>query len=232
MLRRVEFNGRKSASDPNAWSIRQTAVYHQFQVETQSDETDRLCSIRDNKSIFLFIAPSKNAEQHIGQLLERSQLSPWDLQRLLVADTLKGWSDYMACLNAELDKQSERIVAADVGPKTENLPALTDIYITFEDRQELKKLQNFIHDIKLILPATLQTLKRIREQCEKNYSRNTMTTSEKMSFDMTMEEFDEYIVEAELYVDRAAALENRARSTTKLVSTSKKCPLLIIFDAN
>jgi hypothetical protein len=47
-----------------------------------------------------------------------------------------------------------------------------------------------------------------------------------------MEEFDEYIVEAELYVDRAAALENRARSTTKLVSTSKKCPLLIIFDAN
>lgn len=175
---------------------------------------------KHKKSMFILIAPSKNAEACIGQCLDPSQISPWDVQRLLVADSLRGWSDYMACLNAELDKQSQRIVDATithVDTKAENLPALTDIYITFEDRQELKKLQNAIHDLQLTLPTALQNIECIQKQCRKVYNINGMRTAERMSFDITMEEFDEYIIEAKLHVERAKALENRAKSTTKLV---------------
>lgn len=224
MLRRVEFNGRKALDDPNAWSVRQTAVYHRFQSSKEIFATEPGKASRvdnRNKSMFIFIAPSKNAEAHIGKCLDPSQMSPWDVQRLLVADSLRGWSDYMACLNAELDKQSQRIVDANithVDTKAENLPALTDIYITFEDRQELKKLQNAIHDLQLTLPTALQNIECIQKQCKKAYNADNMHNAERVNFDTTMEEFDEYIIEAKLHVDRAKALEDRAKSTTKLVS--------------
>jgi hypothetical protein len=114
--------------------------------------------------------------------------------------------------------QSELIVCADPGPKTENLAPLTNIYITFADRQQLKTLQDDIHDLQVIMPTMLKTLKRVQAQFRVSYDRNTMSLAENMELDSTIEEFDEYINEAEMFVERAKDLEGRAKSTTKLVS--------------
>jgi hypothetical protein len=114
--------------------------------------------------------------------------------------------------------QSQRIVCADPGSKTENLAPLTNIYITFADRQELKTLQDDIHDLQVIMPNMLHTLKRVHAQCRMSYNRNTISLAEKIDFDSIIEEFDEYINEAEMFVERAKDLEGRAKSTTKLVS--------------
>ena len=95
---------------------------------------------------------------------------------------------------------------------------MTNIYITFADRQQLKTLQDDIHDLQVIMPTMLRTLKRVQAQFRVNYDRNTMSLAEKMDLDSTIEEFDEYINEAEMFVERAKDLEGRAKSTTKLVS--------------
>jgi hypothetical protein len=102
MLRRVELHGRGPSKGPSSWSIRQTAVYHRYEYSFAGHERP--------KSMFLFIAPSKNAEGQISQCLENtmdetSPIYPWDVQSLLVADSLKGWMDYMACLETELKRK-------------------------------------------------------------------------------------------------------------------------------
>jgi hypothetical protein len=113
--------------------------------------------------------------------------------------------------------QSQRIVCADPGSKTENLAPLTNIYITFADRQELKTLQDDIHDLQVIMPNMLKTLRRTRAQCRMSYNGSSMSLAEKINFNSTIEEFDEYINEVGMFVERARNLESRVKSTTKLV---------------
>ena len=113
MLRRVEYNRRKPLTDRNSWSVRQTAIYHQLSssevssMPREGKAKQTFCT--QNKSIFLLISPSKNANEHLHKCYELSCASPWILQRLLVADSLSGWSDYMACLEAELKTQASSI---------------------------------------------------------------------------------------------------------------------------
>ncbi|KAF4626595.1 hypothetical protein G7Y89_g11565 [Cudoniella acicularis] len=220
MLRRVEYNRRKPATDRNAWSVRQTAVYHQLSSSENSsilrERKAEKSFCTQNKSIFLLISPSKNANEHIHKCYEFSCVSPWIVQRLLVADSKL----YQLLISAKANyiAQSQRIVCADPGLKTENLTPLTNIYITFADQQELKTLQDDIHDLQLIMPTMLKTLKRVRAQFRMSCDRNTMSLAEKINFDSTTEEFDEYINEAEIFVERVKDLEGRAKSTTKLIS--------------
>jgi hypothetical protein len=102
MLRRAETNGRGGMEGQKEWSIRQTAVYHRLQSSTD----------RQKKPIstFLLISVSPNAQVQLAEVLERSiqdefYVSPWNVQRLLVADSLKGWPDYMASLEKQLKTQ-------------------------------------------------------------------------------------------------------------------------------
>lgn len=108
MLRRVELNGRAQTDDDNPWSIRQTAVYHKLstpKVQNASSPMDQA------KSTFLIVAPSENAESQFAQCLNQSKeeegvsLSPWNVHRILVADSLRGWMDYMAYLEKRLKDQ-------------------------------------------------------------------------------------------------------------------------------
>jgi hypothetical protein len=107
MLRRAELNGRAITEGESEWSIRQTAVYHKLM--TSSQET--VSSMMEFDSTFLLIAPSENAEWQVGKYLNQcvseyaSMPSSWNIHRILIADSLRGWMDYMASLEARLKRQ-------------------------------------------------------------------------------------------------------------------------------
>lgn len=117
VLRRVELNGREETEGGHGpWSIRQTAVYHKFFPEGQfsSDSSGELAkknSFGPSKSMFLLLAPSSNVEWMFSSCLDQSRpdelslLSPWNVHRILIADSLQGWMDYMASLEKRLKHQ-------------------------------------------------------------------------------------------------------------------------------
>lgn len=105
MLRRVERNNRANANGESPWSIRQTAVYNRLTTKPADD-----AAAGKSKSMFLFVAPSPNVEQQLGQCLEQSlsnedAISPWNVQRILVADSMRNWMEYMAYLEEQLREQ-------------------------------------------------------------------------------------------------------------------------------
>jgi hypothetical protein len=61
-------------------------------------------------SRFLIIAPSENAEFKIARHLEqaalsKSSISPWNIHRIIIFDSLAGWQDYMASIESRLWQQ-------------------------------------------------------------------------------------------------------------------------------
>ena len=107
MLRRVELNGRAITKGESEWSIRQTAVYHKLMISSQ----ETVSSMINFDSTFLLIAPSENAEWQMGRYLNQrvseygGMPSSWNIHRILIADSLRGWMDYMASLEARLKRQ-------------------------------------------------------------------------------------------------------------------------------
>jgi hypothetical protein len=107
MLRRVELHDARPGYD-NPWSIRQTAVYHKLSVPKNDAKGQRMT---EAKSMFLLVAPSKNAGSVLSECLSNSTtkesdaMSPWSIHRILVADSLRGWMDYMAYLEKRLKEQ-------------------------------------------------------------------------------------------------------------------------------
>lgn len=217
ILRRVELNGRVLTEGQSPWSIRQTAVYHRLHF----NENDSVESLQDVKSTFLLIAPSHNAEQRLRQQLElsnRCTIVSCNIQRLLVADSLRGWMDYMAWLETQLKEQSNKIVFARVGTREKHLSPVMDFNINFMDRQALKLLEDSITDLQIILPTCLSTVVRIREQCQKCCNMNYSNTKKKCNCDQVLVQFDEHIKELELYVMRVDVLRDKAKCIAQLLS--------------
>jgi hypothetical protein len=112
MLRRVELNGRATIKGESEWSIRQTAVYHKLKSSNQEAGSNKL----EFDSTFLLIAPSENAEWQMGRYLNQCTSenvgipSPWNIHRILIADSLRGWMDYMATLEARLKRQVRHVI--------------------------------------------------------------------------------------------------------------------------
>jgi hypothetical protein len=101
VLRRVELHHRVIPDDQSPWSIRQTAVYHKLNIPSD---------FKQFSSMFILIAPSQKLESRLSQSLEVSKLDdraigPWNVHRLLIADSLSGWMDYMAWLEEGLREQ-------------------------------------------------------------------------------------------------------------------------------
>jgi len=80
----------------------------------------------------------------------------------------------------------------------------------------LKILEDSIIDLEVILPTMLSTIIRIREQCKRQTV--SLGEAEECFLEQIMEEFDEYVREAEVLVKRAKTLKETARSTAQLVS--------------
>lgn len=114
-LRRVEENGRDGVEGGFPWSVRQTTVYHKFSITRDSSRkhTDILSKTKisqPSKSTLVLVAPSPNAEWAFSNCLDQNHrdqipLSPWNIHRILIADSLPGWVDYMAYLESRLKEQ-------------------------------------------------------------------------------------------------------------------------------
>ena len=100
---------------------------------------------------------------------------------------------------------------------TENLSTLTNFKINFADRQDLKIVEDAVIDLGVILPTSLSTIIRIKDQCQVSADRMKMSQEESFDFDSMMEEFEEYIREARQLVDRSKSLKESVSSTTQLV---------------
>jgi hypothetical protein len=98
------------------------------------------------------------------------------------------------------------------------LAPLTDFQINFADRQELKNLEDEALDLQVILSTMLKTITRIRDHCKKSCQDLPMTKMEQQYLDLIIEEFDEYIREAETCLERCKILQRKANSTIQLVS--------------
>jgi len=101
VLRRAELHHRVVPDDQSPWSIRQTAVYHRLNASPD---------FKQSSSTFILIAPSQMLESQLSQSLELSKLDEraigaWNVHRLLIADSLSGWIDYMAWVEEGLREQ-------------------------------------------------------------------------------------------------------------------------------
>lgn len=109
VIRRVELNGRVMQEGQSPWSIRQTAVYHQYKRRTSPSNEPSA----DSTSVFLLISPSNSLDKQIIQSCgtnrpEGRGSSMSSLHGLLVSDALKAWMDYMAWLEVQMKEQVRR----------------------------------------------------------------------------------------------------------------------------
>ncbi|EON60848.1 CMGC/CDK protein kinase [Coniosporium apollinis CBS 100218] len=231
ILRRAELNHRMLTEGQSPWSVRQTAVYHKLGInpnETMSSASAHSSPLsRRSRSTFLLIAPSQSLEKQLAQSLEMGisnecAVAQCNVHRLLVADSLGGWTEYMAWLEERLSDQSNRMVFAKVGTEKEYLSPLTDFNINFIDRQTLKLLEDSVIDLEIILSTMLNTIVGIREHCRKcceRYCREERKGD--CDCDQIVEEFDEHVKEVDLHVRRVKLLRERAKSTTQLEKSTK-----------
>ncbi len=98
---------------------------------------------------------------------------------------------------------------ATVGNEKENLSPLTDININFEDRQELKIVEDKVLDLQIILPTMLETIAGIEDQCRRFSAAPCLEI---------LGEFDEYVREVKMLIERAKTLKQMSKSTAQLVS--------------
>lgn len=108
-----------------------------------------------------------------------------------------------------------------VGIATETLAGLADYIINFEDRQNLKILEDSIMDLLIILPTMVKTIKDIRRQCEayckRRKERPAVSIEEVAELESILDELDEYANDMTSHLERATSLNQKAKSTTQLV---------------
>jgi hypothetical protein len=108
VFRRVELHNRELEEGQSPWSIRQTGVYHKLNASPGSGDSPG--SPEQSSSMFILVAPSKIFEAQVSQLLELTMsddaaIRPWNIYRLLIADSLSGWLNYMTWLEGALKSQ-------------------------------------------------------------------------------------------------------------------------------
>jgi hypothetical protein len=239
VLRRAELHGRDLIEGQSPWSIRQTAVYHQYRWDANP--------IGNSRSVFLLIAPSAWVEKQLLRCLDIGNehlhaVSPSSVQSILVADSLRGWMRYMSWLEGELNEKVRLMLSAPGGvliltsvmkstrmvftrPGSRNP---TNLEISVEDSQVLKTLDDSVTDLQVILSTLLSTVRSIQQECQlccqmECYNRGSTGDCDRLS-----EQFDQYIKELETFDQRAAILRDKATSAAKLVCCGHASHLIFI----
>ncbi|KAJ8067309.1 hypothetical protein OCU04_004664 [Sclerotinia nivalis] len=215
VLRQAELNNRR---EDVPWSIRQTAVYHAINSPVTPDLRQQNLG---PESRFLLLCPTKHAKSQLDRCLQggvpgNSYILSWNVHRILVADSLSGWMDYMANIEEKLRYQSNQIMSTSVlsGDHTSTI-----LQVNFDNRQDLKYLEDLVMNLELILPNMQATIMRIRDQCQEYHqeAKNSMTANEEGALYSILQEFNEYINQANLHVQRATVLRKKIASTGQLL---------------
>jgi hypothetical protein len=105
-------------------------------------------------------------------------------------------------------------MVSDIASNIQDQPP--ERYFSIEDRLSLSQLEESTTDLILILQTMVNNLARIRDQLNKNcavYCGNRSACS----CQCMVEEYKEYIYQAEVNLNRAEVLRTRFQSTAKLV---------------
>jgi hypothetical protein len=108
-------------------------------------------------------------------------------------------------------------VLATVGTDKINFSPLTDFKIDFEDRQELKIIEDYVLDLEVILPGMLDSITGVRDQCVLNLTSYDHEDDQRYEMEAIIEELNEYIGEVKMHIERAKNLKDKANSTAQLV---------------
>ncbi|PKY07200.1 hypothetical protein P168DRAFT_90161 [Aspergillus campestris IBT 28561] len=206
VIRRVERNNRPVKNGECPWSIRQTGIYHRLAYEAVGSQ---------HKSTFILVAPSSIVDDEITKSLAQHHcadgvMNPaFAVHERLVLDSLRGWMDYMAWLESEVKQDSNRVIVSKMGTH--------EIHFNANDRQRLKQLEDYITDMMVILQTMADTIARIRTSCQR-HCQMSCGDSSSCSCSYTIDEFEEYATEAQLYLNRAKVLKARVKSTAQLLS--------------
>ncbi|EAW14251.1 uncharacterized protein ACLA_072840 [Aspergillus clavatus NRRL 1] len=171
-------------------------------------------------SVFILIAPSRAVEEDLSQCfsgkvsLTNADRPDFLIHECLVRDSLKGWGDYQAWLEAESRQISNRVLTLDILEKGSGGQS-RNISFSAEDRQRLKQLDYYITDMLVILQTMANLINRIGRSCKQN-CQVCCSTAAPCSCNEKIEEFEEYTAEAKTYLDRAVWLKERVRSTEQL----------------
>ncbi|KAL2824961.1 hypothetical protein BJY01DRAFT_262813 [Aspergillus pseudoustus] len=210
VIQRVERNGRLNSESP--WSIRQTGVYQKL---TQSER-----NLEDAKALFLLVAPSSATENSVLDELSR-KASEWAdstgsalcVHGCVVAESLKGWVDYMCWLEEQLKLKSARIMTSSIYGGSDTRP----IGFVEKDRQGLKQLEEYINDLLVILRNKVHSIGRIKRSCLQYCSVHRSDKQPCICL-RAMEELEEYAAEAQNYQDRVKVLQTEVQSVQSCLS--------------
>jgi len=200
-LRYVEENGYGNRKDP--WSVRQTAIYHKYEKEMGT---------------WILISPSKQAKAKIIENINLEKLktgvkNPFELHVVLLDTALANWRWYIKSLVEQVTEHSSRIVTATVG---KGQLGLIDFEINFEDRQNLKSVEDKILDLLTIFESTTDTISTLLEEYE--YMRHG---SENTYRDPIVLKLRGKLREVNLYQKKAATLHKKIQGTASLVRYPK-----------
>jgi hypothetical protein len=218
VLRFVELNHRKNARDP--WSLRQSAVYHQYRATTRS-------------STWLTIALSQRAQSRLDSYIrvsgDLSRYDPFELHLLLLDTATTNWRPYLVDMAAQTNEQVSRDMV-DEGHSDDYwqadrviMASIEDdspIRITeFEERQRLKQMEDKILDLLIIMDSTLDTIDSLSQAYRDFCSRTLLKIQEasipengSVSFALAEKRRDVL-----LYRSKVEALRSKVKGTTKLV---------------
>ncbi|KAF4161116.1 hypothetical protein CNMCM6069_006079 [Aspergillus lentulus] len=215
VIRRVEPNNSPTDRGVCPWSIRQTGVYHKMVYPNRHSQF----SIRST-SVFILIAPSHAAEKSIAYRLPEN-VSQDDtcrqdflIHECIVRDSLKGWMDYQAWLEAESKQIANRVLVLDILQRGKNGEPRS-IYVSAEDRQRLKHLEDYITDMLVILQTMVDSISRIGKACRRHCQTSCNGTGSCLC-SHEIEGFDECAAEAQTSLNRAKVLRERVQSTEQL----------------
>ncbi|KAL9066586.1 MAG: hypothetical protein Q9157_007101 [Trypethelium eluteriae] len=225
VLRRAEKDTRKEKPTPvdSDWIIRQTAVYFQSTGHYKGGA----------ESTFLLVAPSENVKKQLHTLpepgLENERvISPIEIHRILISDSLKSWMEYIIWLEKWLNDMSDHVgLASDFTTVRTNTTASQDPEsnfikraeeFNFEDRVRLKHHQDRISDLQVLLPTLLYSVKGIRKQCQDQCRRECKKMGKSCGCEQILELFGKYVKDLAMCRSRTNVLSDKAKSTTQLVS--------------
>jgi len=107
--------------------------------------------------------------------------------------------------------KSDRIMLADVGKS--KLASLIDFNVNFEDRQELKMLEDMILNLQIMFKSTINTISTLFY----HYSKMARTDETNTVEDRIMNSFRELLGDARLYNTRAETLYKKVQGASSLV---------------
>jgi hypothetical protein len=184
------------------WSVRQFSVYQKF-------------SSVSGTVVWIFIAAPKEIEPRIDSYIKKCSLAavenPFAMHLILIETALAGWRWYLIDLNKRVQTQTEEISAADI--VGENLEGFAQV--KFQNRLKLKKLEDMILTLLLMLRATASTIESLRDRFSRYIDHSSLVP---MKDDALSTAFHEILEESKLYLSNAEALDKCLQSASALLS--------------